>query len=150
MLGLGSFPEISLATARERRDEARKLIAEGTDPSRKKREDKIAVAMASQNTFGAIAAEHLQNLQEGGAASSTLEKNRWLLQDLAAPLAKRPVTEITGGKESFALCCCRSRQARRCFMITFNQMLLRFGLCADGLRSQVPTESSLGALNTTV
>jgi hypothetical protein len=33
MLSLGSFPEVSLATAREKCDAARKLVAEGKDPS---------------------------------------------------------------------------------------------------------------------
>jgi hypothetical protein len=42
MLALGSFPEVSLASARSKRDEARKLLAEGRDPSEQKRLDKIA------------------------------------------------------------------------------------------------------------
>lgn len=95
MLALGSFPEVSLASARSKRDEARKLLAEGKDPSQKKKEDKIAAAFASANTFGAIAAEHLANLEANGAAPITISKNRWLLEDLAAPLAKRPISEIT-------------------------------------------------------
>ena len=32
------------------------------------------------------------------AAESTLSKNRWLLEDLAAPLAKRPIAEITAAE----------------------------------------------------
>jgi hypothetical protein len=95
MLSLGSFPEVSLASAREKRSEARKLVAEGRDPSQKKREDKLAAAVASRNTFEAVAAEHLANLQANGAAQTTIDKNRWLVEDLAAPLAKRPISEIT-------------------------------------------------------
>lgn len=95
MLALGAFPEISLASARERRDDARKLIAHGTDPSQKRKQDQRAAAIAAANTFGAIAAEYLANLKDGGAAVSTMSKNHWLLEDLAAPIAKRPVTEIT-------------------------------------------------------
>jgi integrase len=95
MLSLGSFPEVSLATAREKRDDARKLIAEGIDPSQQKKLDKIAAATAANNTFGVIAEEHLANLKEGGAAESTLAKNSWMLQTLAAPLTDRPVAEIT-------------------------------------------------------
>jgi Arm DNA-binding domain len=95
MLALGSFPEISLASARSKRDGARKLIAEGRDPSQQKKIDKIAAAAAAKNTFGAVTEEYLQNLEASGAAASTISKNRWLLQDLAAPLTKRPITEIT-------------------------------------------------------
>lgn len=65
------------------------------DPSHQKKQDKLAAEIAAQNTFGAIAEEHLKNLEEGGAAESTLSKNRWLLLDLAAPLVKRPIAEIT-------------------------------------------------------
>jgi integrase len=57
--------------------------------------DKYASAAAAQNTFGSIAAEYLANLEAQKAAQTTLEKNRWLLQDLAAPLSDRPISEIT-------------------------------------------------------
>lgn len=95
MLSLGSFPGISLADARAKRDDARKLLANGIDPSRQKKLDKITAKSAANNTFGAIAEEHLRNQEESGTAASTMVKNRWYLQDLAAPLANLPVTEIT-------------------------------------------------------
>ncbi|GAB7429505.1 hypothetical protein OUHCRE8_29150 [Enterobacter asburiae] len=41
MLALGKYPEVSLADARGRRDEARKLIANGIDPSENKKAFKI-------------------------------------------------------------------------------------------------------------
>jgi integrase len=94
MLSFGSFPEVTLADARSKREEARKLIAEGIDPSVRRKLDKIASATAAKNTFGAVAAEHLANLEANGAAERTLTKNRWLLEDLAAPLASRPIAEI--------------------------------------------------------
>ena len=34
-------------------------------------------------------------MKENGAAATTVNKVRWKLQDLAAPLAKRPIAEIT-------------------------------------------------------
>jgi integrase len=95
MLSLGAFPEVSLASARTKRDDARKLVAEGKDPSLQKKLDKIAAATAANNTFGAIAEEHLASQKESGTAETTLIKNRWLLQQLAAPLWDRPVAEIT-------------------------------------------------------
>ena len=68
MLALGSFPAVSLATARSKRDEARRLLAEGKDPAVKRKLDKIAADTASRNTFGAVAAEYLANLEAEGAA----------------------------------------------------------------------------------
>jgi integrase len=95
MLSLGSFPEVSLATARSKRDDTRKLLAQGINPSQQKKLDKIAAATAANNTFGAIVEEHLTALRETGKATITVEKNRWLLCDLAAPLSNRPIAEIT-------------------------------------------------------
>src|ERR1700722_11113859 len=94
MLTFGVFHTVALATAPSKRDDARKLLANGTDPSVKRKLDKIAAATTAQNTFGAIAAEFLAHMEANGASESTLSKNRWLLLDLAAPLADRPITEI--------------------------------------------------------
>jgi integrase len=94
MLSLGSFPIITLAAARSKRDEAKKLLAGGTDPSVKRKLDKIAAATSAQNTFGAVAAEYLANLEKNGCAEATLSKNRWLLSDLASPLSNRPIADI--------------------------------------------------------
>jgi len=95
MLSLGAFPDVSIAAARGKRDEARKLLASGIDPSRQKKLDKLAAVSAAKNTFRAMAEEHLGNLEESGTAPSTMIKNRWYLFDLAAPLASIPITEIT-------------------------------------------------------
>lgn len=94
MLSLGAFPDVPLAAARAKRDEARQQIASGTNPGVKRKLERITAATAGQNTFGAIAAEYLANLEANGAAESTLSKNRWMLEDLAAPLAKRPIADI--------------------------------------------------------
>jgi hypothetical protein len=40
MISLGSFPEVSLASARTKRDEARTLVADGIDPSQQKKLDR--------------------------------------------------------------------------------------------------------------
>jgi len=87
MLALGSFPQVALASARTKRDDARKLIADGKDPSQQKKLDRIIAATAANNTFDAIAEEHLAALEENGAAEATLKKVRWLLFDLASPLS---------------------------------------------------------------
>ena len=41
MISFGAFPEVSLAEARGKREDARKLVAADTDPSQKKKEDKL-------------------------------------------------------------------------------------------------------------
>lgn len=62
-LALGVYPEVSLAEARAKRDEARKLVADGGDPSAAKQEAKRARAIAAANSFEAIAREWLGNIK---------------------------------------------------------------------------------------
>ena len=54
-LALGVYPEVSLAKARKRREEARELLAEGLDPSAAKKAEKLATRVAAANTFEAVA-----------------------------------------------------------------------------------------------
>ncbi len=95
LLALGSFPATSLVDARAKRDAARAALEKGIDPSVQKKLDKIAAATQARNTFGAIAEEYIENLRERGAAETTVAKNKWLLQDLASPIANRPIAELT-------------------------------------------------------
>lgn len=94
LLSFGSYPSVSIASARQKREEAKKQMTAGLDPAVRKKLDKIAEEKAAQNTFGAVVAEHLANMAANGLAETTLAKNRWMLEDLAAPLAKRPIAEI--------------------------------------------------------
>ena len=55
LLKLGAYPDVSLKRAREKRDDARKLVADGTDPSAKRQAERNAAA----NTFTAVANEWL-------------------------------------------------------------------------------------------
>lgn len=56
-LALGTYPEVSLAKARQRRDRARELLAENLDPGVAKRAEKLATKAAAANTFEAVARE---------------------------------------------------------------------------------------------
>lgn len=94
MIALGSFPAVSLADARRKRDDARKLLTDGADPAVQRRLDRIAAANSARNTFGLVAAEHLANMEANGAAVATMSKLRWMLEDLAKPLANRPIADI--------------------------------------------------------
>jgi len=89
LLALGAYPDISLKRARERREEARKLIAEGVDPAMKKK----AEQQANAETFDAIAAEWLQ-LQLKKRKGRTLKKYEWL-REHSKRLATQPIRTIT-------------------------------------------------------
>ena len=98
MLALGTYPATSLAEARAKRDEAKEQLESGKDPSIQRKREKAAVTAAMQNTFGAIAAEFVDNMKKNEAAASTLDKAKWLLEDVAAPLTRRAVTDITSAE----------------------------------------------------
>lgn len=63
LLALGVYPEVSLAEARELRDEARKLNSKGIDPGRQRQNEKKAKQVAAANSFEAIAREWLENIK---------------------------------------------------------------------------------------
>ncbi|WP_038213677.1 Arm DNA-binding domain-containing protein [Xenophilus azovorans] len=56
-LAFGVYPTVTLKQARERREEARKLLAQGIAPGVAKRDKKLAQALAATNTFEAVARE---------------------------------------------------------------------------------------------
>ena len=94
MLALGPFPAISLLDACGRRDEAKRLLANGIDPSDQRKSDKAAAKAVAANTFGLIASEFIEWMKAYNAAESTITKTTWLLENLAKYLSKRPITEI--------------------------------------------------------
>jgi integrase len=60
-LAIGVYPAISLKEAREKRDHARKLIQNGTDPSQLKKDLKYQQTIDTENTFKKIAIEWHEN-----------------------------------------------------------------------------------------
>lgn len=56
LLSFGPYPEVTLAMARDRRDDARKMIRDGVDPGAKRKAEKNAIS----NTFQAVALEWLE------------------------------------------------------------------------------------------
>lgn len=63
LLALGVYPEVSLAQARDKRDEARKLHSKGLDPGATKQEEKRTKLIAAANSFEAIAREWLEHIR---------------------------------------------------------------------------------------
>ena len=99
-LALGVYPVVTLADARQRREDARRLLANGTDPSEVKREAKVAQAQAdalAADTFEAVAEEWLAKREASGdIAQTTLTKDRWRLETYLYPaIGSRPIAEIT-------------------------------------------------------
>lgn len=93
-LALGTYPEVSLAKARVKREKAREQLADGIDPSALKRIEKTARLLAVDNTFKAIALEWFDS-KAGGWSASHAEKTKDRMEKNIFPwLGDRQLTEI--------------------------------------------------------
>ena len=92
-LAIGAYPTSTLKAARDKREEAKRLLANGIDPSAQRRLDKQI--KSTGNTFKAVAEEVLAKLEKEGRAEVTLTKKRWLLDFAYAAFGDRPIAEIT-------------------------------------------------------
>lgn len=93
-LALGVYPEVPLAKARQKRDKARELLAEGVDPGAVKRATKSAESVAAANTFEALARE-FHALQSDGW--SPKYGTRWIERmekDLFPYIGRLPIASI--------------------------------------------------------
>jgi integrase len=91
---LGVYPDVSLAKARARRQEARELLAEGIDPGAAKRDAKNAKLIAAQHTFEAVARLWLEKTKPERAAITQEKVQNWLTHDLFPALGSRPISTI--------------------------------------------------------
>lgn len=93
-LALGVYPAVSLAKARQRREKARELLADGVDPAVAKRAEKLSRAVEAANTFEALARE-FHSTKAAGWSTSYAE--RWLRimdKDLFPYIGKLPISSI--------------------------------------------------------
>ena len=90
LLSLGAYPDVSLKRAREKRDEARRRLADGVDPSVHR---KIAEESRAE-TFEVIAREWLA-MRAKTTAAVTQSKALWLMEMLFPHIGRRPIREVT-------------------------------------------------------
>ena len=91
MLSLGVYPDITLADARERREEMRRKLAHGQDPAVQRRIEQIAKA----DTFEAVAREWYQKFSPGWSVSHSTRLWARLQNDVMPWLGARPTADIT-------------------------------------------------------
>jgi integrase len=91
LISLGAYPDVGLKRAREKRDEARKLLADGIDPSAERQERRTALL----ETFEGVAEEWLE-LQSKSLAPETVSILGSRLKSALYPyLGSKPVAAIT-------------------------------------------------------
>ncbi|MDD5479509.1 integrase arm-type DNA-binding domain-containing protein [Rhodoferax sp.] len=93
-LALGTYPEISLSVARQRREAARKQLAHGIDPGAAKQEAKAAQAAVLANTFERVALEWLDKTKADRMASTQAKVTTWLQKDVFPYIGSMAVSTI--------------------------------------------------------
>ena len=94
-LSLGVYPTTTLKEARERRDEAKKLLANAIDPSAHRQAIKASRLEAADNTFEVVAREWHAKFSKKWADSTAEAMLRRLEVNIFPWLGSRPVAEIT-------------------------------------------------------
>ena len=94
-LALGVYPDVSLAQAREARDDARKLLKDGTDPGQLRREAKAASAFDQANTFEAVARLWWDHWRDGKSPRHADYAIKRLEADAFPLLGSRPIASLT-------------------------------------------------------
>ncbi|MEJ1358421.1 MAG: integrase arm-type DNA-binding domain-containing protein [Candidatus Sedimenticola sp. (ex Thyasira tokunagai)] len=94
-LSLGVYPDVGLKDARERRDEARKQVAAGIDPSEHRKAKKASREEQSANSFEVIAREWFAKHSPNWTADHADRIIRRLERDIFPWVGGKPIADIT-------------------------------------------------------
>jgi integrase len=94
-LALGVYPAVSLAKARERREDARRLLADGIDPNEQRKATKAAKIGQNADSFEVIAREWFANQAPVWVPTHADKIIRRLERDIFPWLGASPISSIT-------------------------------------------------------
>jgi integrase len=94
-LALGVYPDVKLKDARDRRDAARSLLANGSDPSENRKAQKSARIDRAANSFEVVAREWLAKYSAIWAENHGDRIIRRFERDIFPRIGDRPIAEIT-------------------------------------------------------
>jgi Arm DNA-binding domain len=150
-LAIGVYPAIGLKEAREARERAKRLLADGQDPTLARKLAKVAKVTASANTFDAIAIELLDKKRREGKAEQTIAKVEWLFSLARPAIGARPISELTAPEVVTVLRAVEARGRRetaRRLRATIAEVF-RYAV-ATGRAEADPTGALKGALATPI
>lgn len=146
-LAHGVYPDVGLKAARDKRDDARRLLADGIDPSENKKNQKAVRQGQASNSFEVVAREWFTKFSRNWALSHSTKIIRRLEIDVFPWLGKRPIAEIKAAEllqtikriESRGVLETAHRALQNCSQI------FRYGV-AHGLCERDPAVDLRGAL----
>lgn len=94
-LSLGVYPDIGLKDARDRRDVARKLLAEGVDPGENRKAQKLAQEDKAANSFEVVAREWFAKYSATWAENHSDRIIRRFERDVFPWVGEKPISEVT-------------------------------------------------------
>lgn len=150
-LAIGVYPGVGLKEARAKRDDAKRLLADGQDPSVAKKIAKATRAQAVADTFDAIAAELMDKKRREEKSDRTLSKIEWLLRLAKPDIGSRPIAEISTPEILRVLRAVEARgrhETARRLRATIGQVF-RYAV-ATGRANADPTGALKGAITTPV
>lgn len=146
-LALGGYPDVSLAEARDRRDQARKLLAGGSDPGAVKKAQKAGRKEQAANSFE-VTARRWHQKNTGKWSESYADKTiRMLERDVFPWIGSKPVVDL----EAPEFLSVARRVEKRGHIDTAHRAIqlcgqvMRFAV-AEGLVRRDPTGDLRGAL----
>src|SRR5688500_11694335 len=95
LLALGVYPDVPLVLARERREEARKLLAAGVDPGENRKAAKAAKMERAENSFEVVTREWLASHMKNKAPSHREKVIRRFELYLFPWLGGKPIADVT-------------------------------------------------------
>jgi integrase len=94
-LSLGTYPEVSLKDARQRRDDARKLLSARVDPGENRKATKAARTDQAANSFEVVTREWFAKHSGGWAPNHALRVLRLFERDIFPRIGAKPIISIT-------------------------------------------------------
>lgn len=146
-LSLGVYPEVGLKEARERRDSARKQLADGIDPSQHRKSQKAAKTERASNSFETVTREWFSKYSPNWAKSHADKMISRFERDVFPWIGERPIADIKAPELLRAI----KRIEDRGVLETAHRALQNCGqvfryAVANGLAERDPTGDLRGAL----
>ena len=146
-LSMGVYPEVGLKAARDKRDEVRRLLAEGIDPGENRKIQKAARLERAENSFEVVAREWFSKFSPNWAPSHSSKIIRRFEREIFPWLGGRPIAEINAPELLRAI----KRIESRGILETAHRTLQNCGqvfryAVAHGLCERDPTGDLRGAL----
>jgi integrase len=147
LISLGLYPVVSLKYARESRDDAKRQLSKGIDPSARRKAEKEAVTLHGTDALEFVAREWLAQNQSNWVPSHTQRIQMRLANDVFPFLGKSMVSEIT---PPMILDVLRRIEAREAFetahrVRTNLSQIFRYAIATSRMSSD-PTRDLRGAL----